>query len=546
MDVAAVAAENDTGVSSNVISSKGANISSQQSAYNMFGQGPMDISPARMKQAESDASRLESSMTSVSINSQFQQDSASSDNITGRFDKEVGSRRSSIAIASPPTTKPATASSTLDSSVDSPPTSAGTTLVGISSGTTSLASALTGIDSRLLRLEVESTLHKTLEVEYMLTLKEIKSYEAQLATAELECNRALQALHEAEMVKRERRRELDLALQDRSEAQSIVRHLTHRSESLSNRIREGSQRLNALRNSINVGGVSGGPASNGASLAVPGTASSILSGRRHSTPCLTSAVGSSAATFAIPASLTLADVSEEKDSSSNKDADEVGSITSLKRARTTSPANNNEETSAPNSVVLHASTASAAASAAAATVTNAPPALSINTSMLAPSSQSSGPYSATTPLTAATQLVDLRSAAGSPPPNMMPTSSSHSCINFQKGQCGASSSRDCRHQHVCIRCGGSHPVILCKKDRNVCVKWNMEECSSTCHREHRCLRCASREHTLRVCPIRPLGGAEFCFGMCLLFCRFERAGSSLLTACLQLFSLELCWNLQDR
>ncbi|KAJ3324862.1 hypothetical protein HDU76_013317, partial [Blyttiomyces sp. JEL0837] len=72
-----------------------------------------------------------------------------------------------------------------------------------------------GLDPRVLRLEVEATLHRTLEVECMLTIKELQSYEAQAATADIECTRAVQALHEAAMIKRERRRLLDVAIQER-------------------------------------------------------------------------------------------------------------------------------------------------------------------------------------------------------------------------------------------------------------------------------------------------------------------------------------------
>ncbi|KAJ3349325.1 hypothetical protein HDU83_000634 [Entophlyctis luteolus] len=48
------------------------------------------------------------------------------------------------------------------------------------------------------------------------------------------------------------------------------------------------------------------------------------------------------------------------------------------------------------------------------------------------------------------------------------------CAMYQRGQCLGTGSEGCSAQHICVRCGGTHPVILCKKDRNVCVKWNME------------------------------------------------------------------------
>jgi hypothetical protein len=48
------------------------------------------------------------------------------------------------------------------------------------------------------------------------------------------------------------------------------------------------------------------------------------------------------------------------------------------------------------------------------------------------------------------------------------------CLVYQRGA-GAGCAAECKNGgHFCVRCGGSHPVVLCKKDRNVCVKWNME------------------------------------------------------------------------
>ncbi|KAJ3079906.1 hypothetical protein HK102_003439 [Quaeritorhiza haematococci] len=82
------------------------------------------------------------------------------------------------------------------------------------------------------------------------------------------------------------------------------------------------------------------------------------------------------------------------------------------------------------------------------------------------------------------------------------------CFNFNRTSCRRN---DCPRQHICIICSGQHPILSCQKERNICVKWNMESCTGTCHREHRCLRCASKEHRLLDCPIPHMIGGEFCF-----------------------------------
>ncbi|KAJ3389341.1 hypothetical protein HDU92_001097 [Lobulomyces angularis] len=82
------------------------------------------------------------------------------------------------------------------------------------------------------------------------------------------------------------------------------------------------------------------------------------------------------------------------------------------------------------------------------------------------------------------------------------------CFTFNIGSCKNS---NCVSQHYCIICGSSHPMISCEKERNVCVKWNMEDCVGACIREHRCLRCGLKDHRLMECPIPPTQGVEFCF-----------------------------------
>ncbi|KAI8854912.1 hypothetical protein BC829DRAFT_105036 [Chytridium lagenaria] len=111
---------------------------------------------------------------------------------------------------------------------------------------------------------------------------------------------------------------------------------------------------------------------------------------------------------------------------------------------------------------------------------------------------------------AATEITEtsVLPACGSIVPASVPRPAA--CIFYQGGQCDGSVC-GINSPHVCIRCHEAHPAILCKKDRNVCVKWNMDDCGPVCHREHRCLRCASLDHTLRNCPMRPINTAEYCF-----------------------------------
>ncbi|KAJ3114885.1 hypothetical protein HDU96_001503 [Phlyctochytrium bullatum] len=392
------------------------------------------------------------------------------------------------------------------------------------SGPTQPAGSPQSLDQKL-RLEVETTLHKTLELEYMLTVKEYKSYEAHSEAAELEYTRAAQAYREAEAVLRDRRRELDTAIQERSEVQSILRYLSTRLEGLGSRIRDGSNRLANMRAGK---GSEGRPA--GAMMGVVGTGlappSSLISARRHSSPGLVS-LASQGLPMPLLSSIDR-DLDEWTRGDSMKTDVEAGlksassSGSNQKRARTTSPADNE-----PEAMMGIAPTSSAGRSG-----------LSVNTAMgyangpQGPSSASEAPshksMSASDPDHAALAMVRLGAGSALGDREAVPGSSAAvvlsdrnlqlaareareraensgqhvhgpnatACVAYQRIQCPLSQ-KDCPSLHVCIRCQGPHPVIMCKKDRNVCVKWNMEDCTSACHREHRCLRCASKEHTLR-------------------------------------------------
>ncbi|KAJ3191105.1 hypothetical protein HK101_008084 [Irineochytrium annulatum] len=380
-------------------------------------------------------------------------------------------------------------------------------------------------DQRL-RLEVETTLHKTLELECVLTLKELKSFEAQAAAAEVEYARALQAFREAEMIKEERRRELDSALAERSEAKSIIRYLTGRVESLNTRIRDGSGRLNVLRTghrgsssglpggvgenrffaptsesptqrSSSSGKTVGGlvSASAGASLMPP---NSLISARRHSSPGLTSiAPEATSIVSSIDRDLDEWDRrSERNDSSAQDGADEERyrtesqeTLINQKRARTTSPADGDEGMQQSQQQHLHQLKSSH---------------LSINTAVTSGGAAAAAPSSAVShpgeTLSLLSHHTDMDSGGGAGG-NGQPSS----CISYQRGQCPLTT-RECKGLHVCIRCNGPHPVILCKKDRNVCVKWNMEAWNSAgtcrivdCRRLHECIRCGT-SHPSIICP----------------------------------------------
>ncbi|RKO83147.1 hypothetical protein BDK51DRAFT_43055 [Blyttiomyces helicus] len=119
------------------------------------------------------------------------------------------------------------------------------------------------------------------------------------------------------------------------------------------------------------------------------------------------------------------------------------------------------------------------------------------------------------------------------PPATNASGSASVCSAYQRTQCLRA--HECPFAHICVLCTGLHPVTACERDRNVCVKWNMEDCQSTCHREHRCLRCGSRSHGLVICPVRPLGGAEFCFA-------WNASGACRLPDCRRMHACIRCGN----
>ncbi|KAJ3067009.1 hypothetical protein HDU98_009762 [Podochytrium sp. JEL0797] len=418
----------------------------------------------------------------------------------------------------------------------------------------------------LLRSQVASTLHKTLQLEHKLTLKELESYEKQLATADLACHRALAALHAAQVVQLERRRELDVAIMERSGGMAVAKHLRARLEGLRKRMWDGedAKRRGSSASAMVVGGF-GSVGGGGASLELGmeeedmdlfgGPASGIqalMNPRRHSSPAyafsgsgFTSATGSPG--FGIGGGGGSANSSLD-DENAGMEQDEIAGFADAIHDASAGALREDYDflglggcgglmdsmhdekeldrrgdgvAGLSNMVIksnLHAALQQqqhqhevAGYSFPVVTMTRL---------------NSSGPVS--TSNKNATDLSMLRrSSLGingnaqllncnpmspkSPSLDSLTLGSSVACVSYQRGQCLGIGNEGCASQHHCVRCLGGHPVILCKKDRNVCVKWNMEECNAGCYREHRCLRCASRNHTLRVCPIRPLGGSEFCF-----------------------------------
>ncbi|KAJ3194762.1 hypothetical protein HK101_001933 [Irineochytrium annulatum] len=320
---------------------------------------------------------------------------------------------------------------------------------------TSDAGLSTG-EGRQLRLEVETTLHKTLELEHMLTTKELQSYEAQSHQTEMECARALKALQEAQRVKRERKAELEMALQERHEVQSIIRYLAARIDSLNARIRDGGNRLNALRL---MGTEKPAPpvrSSNASSNVSPSTTPP-----RSIPLSIISSIDRDLDEWDRPVGNKTAAQSEEERLFYKADPD---AAINLKRARTTSPADGEDLQTSPTTTQPLCVDTTAAARFDCAT-------------------------------TGSPQTLCGDAHAGRP----------SACIAFQRGQCQNAPS-DCSCLHVCIRCAGPHPVILCKKDRNVCVKWNMEAWNSAgtcrivdCRRLHECIRCGT-SHPSIICP----------------------------------------------
>ncbi|KAI8612263.1 hypothetical protein BC830DRAFT_587446 [Chytriomyces sp. MP71] len=433
----------------------------------------------------------------------------------------------------------------------------------------------------LLRQQVASTLHKTLQLEYTLTSKELESYEKHSATADLECHRALAALHAAQVVMRERRRDLDVAIMERGAVTAIVKHLKLRLESLRKRMWDGEDAkrrgsvqgvllgnntgdafdgddalLDLMNGSTGVGAVSNGQVTTGNSPlhrdhmssqpSGSSNAAAILAARRHSSPGFVSFNNVTSANTSLDEAELLsgvdsavvdqeelknfADTIAAAESASSLQVEDAAYISMVEKAPPLTisiPLNDEDfvtdsrelEQSAGHSfkalddspaMRAPATTASSSFTFPTVTMTRLHSSGSLATSSKTPADL------------AALRRASLQSVAlslspqnsemalsGSIPSSLSGTSVA--CISYQRGQCIGTGSEGCKAQHACVRCGGGHPVILCKKDRNVCVKWNMEECSAGCYREHRCLRCASRNHTLRVCPIRPLGGSEFCF-----------------------------------
>ena len=82
------------------------------------------------------------------------------------------------------------------------------------------------------------------------------------------------------------------------------------------------------------------------------------------------------------------------------------------------------------------------------------------------------------------------------------------CVPFQKGHCYID---NCKRGHLCINCNDSHPLSMCQRNRNICVKYNLDSCDILCNREHRCLRCNSKEHTLAACDIQSFPGVAYCY-----------------------------------
>ncbi|KAJ3117748.1 hypothetical protein HDU96_005713 [Phlyctochytrium bullatum] len=341
------------------------------------------------------------------------------------------------------------------------------------------------------RMEVESTLHKTLELDYLLTVKELRSYENLAETATVEYQRAVAAFDEAEKFAQEKRREVEIALQEKSELRSIIRYLKSRVDSLDSRLKDGAMRLSRMgvdSSHLQRVGLPLEPMrSSGSSEASMKESAGF--GRLSSIPALFDSVANQAVEQSHgPLDFGIPNLFGPPESS-------------LKRSRNSSPAS--DETRCfpgrespldlPPAVLAERSLMNSAE----------------RSSLRRPSVMGSAVIPATTAplgMMAATPAPhDMPKAGGNAAPAQAPA-----CIFYQGGQC---SGNVCgmKSPHVCIRCNENHPVILCKKDRNVCVKWNMEDCGLGCHREHRCLRCASQDHTLRACPIRPLSAAEYCF-----------------------------------
>ncbi|KAJ3030568.1 UNVERIFIED_CONTAM: hypothetical protein HDU68_008585 [Siphonaria sp. JEL0065] len=447
---------------------------------------------------------------------------------------------------------------------------------GASNSTTPPNNGSNSTSQKSLRSQVASTLHKTLQLEHKLTLKELESYEKQSAASELECQRAIAALHAAQVVQRERRRELDLAIMERSGVVAIVRHLRERLEGLRKRMWDGEDAKRRVAgggtgvglltpNSMGYGsgsGLSGLVSSDlfdddmdlfGTSLSGQQSSGlqSLMNARRHSSPGyafgggFSSGFGSSANT-----SLDEADLlSNEQDDIKNL-ADTINDASSAEdygylglTDTATGLAEDENSINRPDSM----SSLDQAIVAAATTDGGPLSTLKLKSGDESSSQQTSFTFPAVTmtrlhssgPLSTSSKGSDLasfrRASLGinlqnsvtgvqlmggnalSPqiPSEMvltsarldsLPLGSSVACVSYQRGQCLGTGSEGCKAQHSCVRCGGGHPVILCKKDRNVCVKWNMEAWNSAgtcrimdCRRLHECIRCGA-SHPSIICP----------------------------------------------
>ncbi|KAJ3216654.1 hypothetical protein HDU67_009182 [Dinochytrium kinnereticum] len=318
------------------------------------------------------------------------------------------------------------------------------------------------------RIEIEATLHKTLELDYLLTVKELKSYENLAETAGMEYVRALAAFEDAEKFALEKRRELQAALQDRSEIYSIIRYLTARVESLDVRVKDGNQRLVRM----------GLDASGGMNKAVANAEGC----RQHQHPHHqtlhqqeTESIPSPQVFHDHPSPSFSGPPSSRRDSEINNQFGhsvqapdhavfEYGLPPGIadpaihKRARTTSPVTDDAKSFPERYSSLS----------------------------MAPS-----------------EITDISPPAA--PTMAVAVPSPAACIFYQGGQCNGSVC-GMKSPHTCIRCHENHPAILCKKDRNVCVKWNMDAWNSAgtcrivdCRRHHECIRCGT-SHPAIICP----------------------------------------------
>ncbi|KAI8907641.1 hypothetical protein DFJ77DRAFT_474723 [Powellomyces hirtus] len=115
----------------------------------------------------------------------------------------------------------------------------------------------------------------------------------------------------------------------------------------------------------------------------------------------------------------------------------------------------------------------------------------------------------TAPATPMTTHSRQQSASGASGPNGV-----HDiCFDYNRSECRHNSKTStCQHRHVCIICLAPHPFYVCTAKRTSCFRFNNEECSSQCHREHRCLRCAAGTHRWLECmvPPAPENGLEYC------------------------------------